>query len=61
MHRHSDATHCWNYKKGKCPRNCYRAQLTEELNQIHDDRPVSWAMFEGTEDCPKIGGRKDND
>jgi len=56
-----DATHCWNYKKGKCPMSCYRAQLTKELNQIHYNLPVSWAMFEGTEDCPKTGERKDND
>lgn len=56
-----DATHCANYKKNRCPMSCYRAQLTEELKRIPYPLPVSWAMFEGTKDCPKTGERKDNE
>lgn len=48
-----DATHCADYKKSKCPKNCYRAQLTEELRNIYYPLPTSWAHFEGTKECPK--------
>ena len=48
-----DATHCVDYKKGKCPKGCYRAQLTEELRNILYLLPTSWAHFEGTKECPK--------
>jgi hypothetical protein len=29
-----DACHCYDYKKGVCPKKCYRAKLTEELKRI---------------------------
>lgn len=48
-----DATHCADYKKSKCPKNCYLAQLTEELRNIVYMLPTSWAHFEGTKYCPK--------
>lgn len=51
-----DATHCFDYKKGKCPKGCYRAQLTEELRNIMYVLPVSWAHLEGTKECPKTKG-----
>lgn len=50
-----DATHCCDYKKSKCPKSCYRAQLTQDLK---DNRyrfvgiPLSWANFKGTDECP---------
>lgn len=50
-----DATHCADYKKHKCPRKCYRAQLTQELTERTDlDHriPVSWAHFKQTKECP---------
>ena len=47
-----DATHCFNYSE-ECPKTCYRAQLTEELNRIDYDLPVSFAMFKHTDHCPK--------
>lgn len=52
-----DATHCNDYKVSKCPKTCYRAQLTQELrdNQYRFLRlPISWANFKGTEECPLI-------
>lgn len=48
-----DACHCYDYKKGKCPKKCYRAKLTEELNRIVYLLPISWSHFEGTRMCPK--------
>lgn len=48
-----DATHCSDYKKTKCPKSCYRAELTEELKHICYPLPTSWASFEGTAECPK--------
>ena len=52
-----DATHCADYKKGSCPKSCYRAQLTEELRNVigiaRYGLPTSWSHFEGTKECPK--------
>ena len=47
-----DATHCWDYKKGTCPKSCFRAQLTKDLKEIIYLLPVSWAHFRGTRECP---------
>lgn len=47
-----DATHCADYKKGSCPKRCYRAELTEELKRIDYPLPTSWANFRGTDLCP---------
>lgn len=52
-----DATHCSDFKKGKCPKDCYRAELTNELRHICYPLPTSWASFKGTKECPlKKGG-----
>lgn len=50
-----DATHCADYKKSKCPKSCYRAQLTQELRETSRWfwLPISWAHFEGTQYCAK--------
>lgn len=48
-----DATHCADYKKGSCPKSCYRAQLTEELKHIVYYLPISWSDFKYTRECPK--------
>ncbi len=48
-----DATHCLDYSKNKCPKTCYRAQLTEELKRIYYPLPVSWSHLEGTNLCAK--------
>ena len=47
-----DATHCLDYDKNRCPKSCYRAQLTEELKRIYYPLPVSWAQCRGTKECP---------
>lgn len=48
-----DATHCLDYKKSVCPKSCYRAQLTEDLQNIDYFLPTSWSNFKGTKMCPK--------
>ena len=51
-----NATHCADYLVDKCPKRCYRAQLTQDLRKRpgFDLRyfPISWAHFRGTEECP---------
>lgn len=50
-----DATHCADYERGKCPKNCYRAQLTQDLKDSHYTLPVSFSHIGWTDDCPLIG------
>ena len=46
-----DATHCLDYSY-KCPKGCYRAQLTEDLRKrLHYPLPTSWAHYKGTKEC----------
>lgn len=53
-----DYAHCLDYKKGKCPKKCFRAKLTEDLNNhISEGFMVTWANFKGTQYCEV--GRKD--
>lgn len=50
-----DATHCLDYKKS-CPKSCYRAQLTEELNNMSyplKPKYTSWSHYEGSKECSK--------
>lgn len=49
-----DATHCNDYLVAKCPKKCYRAQLTQDLRERPDLNylPISWANFKGTAECP---------
>lgn len=51
-----DVAHCLNYKKSKCPQNCYRAQVTQDFLELKAagkiDFPTSWAKFHGTKYCP---------
>lgn len=49
-----DATHCADYRKGICPKHCYRAELTEEYRQRQMELhylPISWCHFLGTKEC----------
>lgn len=58
-----DATHCSDYRVNKCPRTCYRAQLTRDLNKRPDlwYLTTSWANFKGTKECPILNkGDKEN-
>ena len=51
-----DYAHCLDYDKKKCPKTCFRANLTEDLNE-HSDRYVgmlfTWASFMGTKECKR--------
>ena len=48
-----DASHCLDYDEKKCPKRCYRAQLTEELKHIKYEFNTSWVHFKGTRYCKK--------
>ena len=51
-----DATHCTDYKKSRCPKSCYRAQLTQDLFDNWSRfrfLPVSWSNLRWSEECPK--------
>ena len=45
-----DYAHCADYKKGICPKECFRGQLVRDLS----NRPylyVSWMNLKGTDEC----------
>ena len=51
-----DASHCLDYDKDICPKDCYRAELTQDLRDnidIYAEIPMSWAHFKGTQYCKK--------
>ena len=56
-----DATHCFNYDKKKCPKKCYRAQLTEDLHRVHYSLPTSFAHFKYTSHCPRWPTKPSNE
>lgn len=45
-----DYAHCWDYEKGVCPEECFRAKLTDDLKNW--PYPVTYSKFKGTEACP---------
>lgn len=45
-----DYAHCWNYEKGVCPEECFRAKLTDDLKNW--PYPVTYSKFKGTDGCP---------
>lgn len=50
-----DATHCTDYSKSRCPKSCYRAQLTQDLIDNWSRLrllPASWSNFRQTKMCP---------
>ena len=50
-----DATHCTDYSKSRCPKSCYRAQLTQDLfdNWLRFRfLPMSWSNYRLSEECP---------
>ena len=54
-----DNAHCLDFKKN-CPKKCFRAQLTREVEEIEELQfiPLTWAHFKGTEECPR--GKKND-
>ena len=53
-----DAAHCLDYSKA-CPKTCYRAKLTAELQSIYYPLPTTWSNFKGTRYCPKWPNKED--
>lgn len=47
-----DYAHCADYKKGICPKECFRGELVRDLNSYPTLRLyVSWMNFKGTDEC----------
>lgn len=53
-----DYAHCIA-ADSKCPKDCFRFQLTVELSKMRDSLPMTWSNFEGSEECKRM--RKDGD
>lgn len=49
-----DAAHCMDFDKNKCPNECYRAQLTREVEDHRElwGIPLAYSYFKGTTECP---------
>ena len=45
-----DYAHCWDYEKGVCPEECFRAKLTDDLKNW--PYPVTYSKFKETDACP---------
>lgn len=52
-----DAAHCLDYEPRKCPKRCYRAELTEDLKHRPDliGLTFSWMHLAGTKECERRG------
>ncbi len=51
-----DVTHCLDYDPKKCPKDCYRAEVTRDAKRRYLELPdllMSWEDLEGTRECPK--------
>ena len=47
-----DYTHCADYRKDICPRECFRGALVRDLNNHPTLRAVvSWMNLKGTDEC----------
>lgn len=44
-----DYSHCADYDKKKCPKECFRGELVRDL--VNYRLPVSFMHFKGTEQC----------
>ncbi len=54
-----DYAHCLDLKKN-CPKSCFRAQLTREVEQRKElhEIPLTWVHFKGTDKCRR--GKKND-
>ena len=50
-----DYAHCMDYDKAKCPKSCFRAELTEDLKRRTDliGIPMTWSSFRGMPGCKR--------
>lgn len=57
-----DATHCADWDEKICPSDCYRAELTEELEHRSDMwyLPMSYSHFKGTVECKLTNSMQTN-
>ena len=47
-----DYAHCADFKND-CPKNCFRAQLVRNLENIPIQYQVSWMRLKDTNECKK--------
>ncbi len=54
-----DYAHCLDLKKS-CPKSCFRAQLTRDVEERDDlkEVPLTWTHFKGTDECKR--GKKND-
>lgn len=52
-HMNHDYAHCSDYEanKARCPKSCFRAELTRDLS-VNPQPRTSWMHFAGTDECP---------
>lgn len=53
-----DYAHCADFKDD-CPKECFRAQLARDLENIPKWRWVSWMHFKDTDECKRGSGDAD--
>ena len=58
MTMNHDYAHCLA-ADSRCPKDCFRFQLTAELSKMWYPFPVTWSNFEGSKECKRT--RKDGD
>lgn len=47
-----DYAHCADFEDD-CPKECFRARLARDLENVPTWYPVSWMHLKGTEECKK--------
>lgn len=45
-----DYAHCEDYKRGVCPKECFRGELVRDLPKSHV-KYATFASFKGTDEC----------
>lgn len=60
-----DACHCFDYDESICPKDCYRAELTQDYRDLKSkgliDFFTSWSHFYGSQYCKRVKEGDEND
>lgn len=52
MKMNHDYAHCENFTE-KCPKRCFRAKLSRDLEDYNGDMMITYCSFINTDECPK--------
>ncbi len=53
-----DYAHCLDWDRDKCPKNCFRYELMDDLKRKDVGRLIlTWTHFEGSQECMKKENR----